>query len=613
MMSCEMIRYWHFTITLRRTQESGAVVPHHIFKYDNNAMPDDVILESAPTYHSLAEAAASAFPPVEIDERGYHRLVSRAWQDLSREHRLDPTVLETMQEVMPMYQNPENPSVFAIRFRHPERHLQTTIIRDYVLPVRPMKWEEDQLKRNKQTDAHLSEPIELIIDDLPQFILKLHEYHKAAMMNLEHIDAWVRDRNWNEKFNVPPALIWYNATEYDFSHPIEFIDRSIHHITDRPFEQITDKNPITIPSQQLGGELRIVNSLAESKMEAPFEIQATLVPDANPTLREAGLMPAVRYGIDGNTAYIYAVQMGEKPLDTDLIKYREEKAREYADLTRRYFQKIAKEHPEDFRAIFGNVPKHIMETEDPAEFTTLLFAHLNTTFPDLYNGSYKFYRHWVHNSRGFHRPGAEEDHGSILFLMDAELDSLKHRAATIAELADMRTIPKRRSQFMRKLFQLDKSIPPDPEYDAYKNAVERRKTKPEISIPDYPEENIHDVLRPAVVSLAATLELMRHAGIHKVRVPTYLPVRWMDHLFKYRYHLDHVDNLQYTQTNAFVRLFRRVAVQVQGIEITQWPNEDGFLELSFSHQDAPLTSDNPILGEILDKLATISTPILPKH
>ncbi len=572
-------------------------------------MLNDAVLEQQPMYRSLAEAAASAFPPVEIDTHGYQRLVGRAWTDLSHEHRLDQTVLESMQEILPEYQNPENPVVFSIRLRHPEQHLKTTIIRDYVLPVRPIKWDEEPLRRNKQTDIHLQEPPELVIDDLPQFILKLHEYYKTAMNNLDRIDPWLRNPVRKEKFNDPPARIWYNATEYDFAHPIEFIDRNIHHITDRPFEHITDQKPITLASGQLGGEIRIINALSASKMEAPFEIQTTLIPDGNPALREAGLMPAVRYGIDNNTAYIYAVQMGEKPLDVDLIKYREEEAKKYADLTKQYFQRIAHKYPEDFRAIFGNVPTHIMETDDPSEFTTQFFAYLKDTFPDLYDGSYKFYRQWVHTSRGFRRPGAEEDQGSILFLMDAELDFLKHRAETIAGLADMKTIPKRRSQFMRKMFQLDKSIPSDPQYDAYRKAVEKKKTDPDTIIPEYPEENIHDVLRTAIVSLTTTLELMRQAGINKIRVPTFLPVRWMDHLFKYRYHLYHVDDLQYTQTNAFVRLFQRVETQVKGVQITQWPNEDGFMELAFTNTDTPLSSDDPILGEILTNLATVSSPI----
>ena len=139
----------------------------------------------------------------------------------------------------------------------------------------------------------------------------------------------------------------------------------------------------------------------------------------------------------------------------------------------------------------------------------------------------------------------------------------------------------------RKLFKLNKNIYDleSDEFKAYKNGEN-----------DYYPENITDVSMPFIISLTSFINLLKYQGIDTIKVVTYLPLRYISR-DKSNDDKDRNDNIQRNATDKLIRTFRRVAYQIDGLDVISLPYDvDEYLTVKLTNKD--LTSENEMLDDI---------------
>ncbi len=137
------------------------------------------------------------------------------------------------------------------------------------------------------------------------------------------------------------------------------------------------------------------------------------------------------------------------------------------------------------------------------------------------------------------------------------------------------------------------------EFKAYKNGTS-----------DYYPENITDVTSSFVLGLTAFMALLESAGINKIKVIPYLPVRYLSRSIaadnisdeEKRTELQERNNaIQYNATNKLIRTFRRVMYHLKDLELYSFPYElDECLNLTLSEEHTDL--NNPLLNDIFNGL-----------
>lgn len=138
----------------------------------------------------------------------------------------------------------------------------------------------------------------------------------------------------------------------------------------------------------------------------------------------------------------------------------------------------------------------------------------------------------------------------------------------------------------RKLFKLNNNIF-DSESDEFKEYKNNNREG------DYYPENITDVSMPFVLSLSAFINLLKEYGITDIKVVTYLPLRYLSRTDEERN-----NNIQRNATDKLIRTFRRVAYQMDGVEVTSLPYElDEYLTLKLD-KTKDLSSENEMLDDL---------------
>ena len=98
------------------------------------------------------------------------------------------------------------------------------------------------------------------------------------------------------------TLLWSNATYEDFNDPISFLRKQIAFLDNDLFSEFVNGETIGY-SEILGGEIKVQNIKESIMNETPNSIQIIFT-DGN----ENYYFPRIRYGIDGEVCYIYALQ-----------------------------------------------------------------------------------------------------------------------------------------------------------------------------------------------------------------------------------------------------------------------------------------------------------------
>lgn len=142
----------------------------------------------------------------------------------------------------------------------------------------------------------------------------------------------------------------------------------------------------------------------------------------------------------------------------------------------------------------------------------------------------------------------------------------------------------------RKLFKLNNNIL-STESNEFKEYINNNRESL------YYPENITDVSMPMVYSLSIFINLIKKANIKEIKVVTYLPLRYISRTDEER-----SNNIQKNTTDKLIRTFRRVAHQIDGVDITSYPYElDEYLNLSVS-KEKELSSDNELIENINRKI-----------
>lgn len=121
------------------------------------------------------------------------------------------------------------------------------------------------------------------------------------------------------------------------------------------------------------------------------------------------------------------------------------------------------------------------------------------------------------------------------------------------------------------------------------------------------EENIKDVSMSFVLSLNIFISLLQNKGIKKLKVISYLPLRYESRNITAEKSIDRDnlknrnDSIQYNLTNKLIRTIRRLTIQNNAVEIVNLPYElDEFLTLNVHRRTNQL--DNTLLEETNRKI-----------
>ena len=123
--------------------------------------------------------------------------------------------------------------------------------------------------------------------------------------NYYDLSKYEKSINEDREYNINKmimTLLWSNATYEDFNDPISFLRKQISFLDNDLFNEF-DNGEVIGYSEILGGEIEVQNIRESIMNETPNSIQIALKNNG-----ESYYFPRIRYGIYGDTCYIYALQ-----------------------------------------------------------------------------------------------------------------------------------------------------------------------------------------------------------------------------------------------------------------------------------------------------------------
>lgn len=173
----------------------------------------------------------------------------------------------------------------------------------------------------------------LEIRDKKEFNDKLCEYVKIAIEYYD--DSYFYDEVLNGEYRteknkickekVLMTLLWANATVEDFKNPCQFLERQTNYLKVNCLTNQENKGYASI----LGGN--IVTEVSKTKKlswESPYAFRSAIFDND-----EAHDLPVVRFGIDGDTVYIYSIHMRKNPRKSKRINRNLYKVNENFDIS----------------------------------------------------------------------------------------------------------------------------------------------------------------------------------------------------------------------------------------------------------------------------------------
>lgn len=104
------------------------------------------------------------------------------------------------------------------------------------------------------------------------------------------------------------SLLWSNATYDDFEQPENFLKKQIAFLKDETFSEYVEPTIIGY-CENLGGYIEIENIKENILNETPYALKISII---EPETNERYTFPLVRYGIEDNKCYIYAIQKNKR-------------------------------------------------------------------------------------------------------------------------------------------------------------------------------------------------------------------------------------------------------------------------------------------------------------
>lgn len=173
--------------------------------------------------------------------------------------------------------------------------------------------ENKTIEAKKNDDGRYLIP-RLVIKNKDNFNKLLTEYlvlaRKKYDLSIYQDELTFADvENYEQVINkIILTTLWANATYDDFSASEEFLRKQIAFLKDETFSEYEEPTIIGY-SETLGGYVEVENVQETILNETPCSLKISVI---EPETNERYTFPLVRYGIEDNKCYIYAVQKNKK-------------------------------------------------------------------------------------------------------------------------------------------------------------------------------------------------------------------------------------------------------------------------------------------------------------
>ena len=173
--------------------------------------------------------------------------------------------------------------------------------------------ENKTIEAKKNDDGRYLIP-RLVIKNKDNFNKLLTEYlalaRKKYDLSIYQDELTFADvENYEQVINkIILTTLWANATYDDFSESEEFLRKQIAFLKDETFSEYEEPTIIGY-SETLGGYVEVENIQETILNETPKSLKISVI---EPETNERYTFPLVRYGIEDNKCYIYAVQKNKR-------------------------------------------------------------------------------------------------------------------------------------------------------------------------------------------------------------------------------------------------------------------------------------------------------------
>lgn len=173
--------------------------------------------------------------------------------------------------------------------------------------------ENKTIEAKKNDDGRYLIP-RLVIKNKDNFNKLLTEYLSLARkkydLSIYRDELTFADvENYEQVINkIILTTLWANATYDDFSESEEFLRKQIAFLKDETFSEYEEPTIIGY-SETLGGYVEVENIQETILNETPNSLKISVI---EPETNERYTFPLVRYGIEDNKCYIYAVQKNKR-------------------------------------------------------------------------------------------------------------------------------------------------------------------------------------------------------------------------------------------------------------------------------------------------------------
>jgi len=580
-------------------------------------------------YNSAYEAQKEKEKHRVLNEDGYRQVVEDLFTEIDASGEpYNPLVKNFFEDVvLESHERDKDHTVFSVSLNHENKEL--------FFPAEDWSEFKSGQKESEHAEAgNFPEEMEHPVSEIPLLCIEDPRSFVQKMSDLvDVVDERYDDLRWLRKqqelfsrvsVSKEEAItgflksIWYNATPYDFRHPEQFIDKEIAFIGDETFQSCDDGVRIgNLPTFQR--DLYIQRTQSGGDYETPYILEFDLVPKGETKpVSDAGTLPRVRYGVETvdegeeaiQRAHIYAIQMRKLLYTTEqeIIDEGEEIDSTAKWLTE-FFKSKWDQHEDEFTQAFGAISEDILNQGDDREFSMQLLQFFQDEHPDIFELGFDNVCHRVRAKLGGKTYESQADYEASLYYGFAErLINLHEFKGKITNLEEKKEIPKERKKLNRKMYKLNKGVS-KVESERYRE-YQRKRRDEELAPDEYYPENISDVSPSALISLTATLSMLKQEGIEEVVVPAYLPLRWQNHVHKdyvLRSDVEESERIQRNVTDKFIRTFRRVAHHIEGVEVDAFPDDaGGFLKMRLD-TEKDWESNTAILQEVLDVVAKESS------
>ncbi len=178
------------------------------------------------------------------------------------------------------------------------------------------------------TELDKSEEISFI-DAYPTLLISNPEKMVQAILDfmnivkeLKHKLLWLKSReHYSDEDVIRNVLtqIWFNANEYDFSNPIQFLKRQERLLCDSSFSEFEQETSLGAMATMGGNHLVVYRVQQSGSNESPYMMNIELHTEDGEGRAD---LPSIRYAVDTDRngeriAYIYAIQKQKKKYDNE--------------------------------------------------------------------------------------------------------------------------------------------------------------------------------------------------------------------------------------------------------------------------------------------------------